>query len=85
SIKRTQDAISEAVVEKLVSGGVLLYAGVGFYCLFCDGNFLEYNVLADTPSHGQHIGILLVEAGVGITVFAAMLILFYKFASRGRP
>ena len=85
SIKQTQSAVSERVVEKLVAGGVLLYAAVGFYCLFKGGNFLEYNVLAEKPASGQHIGIILVEAGVGITVFAAMLTLFYKFASRGRP
>ena len=34
------------------------------------GNFLDYTVLADDPVAGQHLGILLVELGVGITVFA---------------
>jgi multicomponent Na+:H+ antiporter subunit B len=32
---------------------------------------------------GQHLGILLVELGVGITVTAAMIMLFFSFAGRG--
>jgi multicomponent Na+:H+ antiporter subunit B len=36
------------------------------------------------PAHGQHLGILLVELGVGITVCSAMLMIFYKFALRGK-
>jgi len=32
--------------------------------------------------HGQHIGILLIEAGVGLTVFSVMILVFYMFANR---
>jgi multicomponent Na+:H+ antiporter subunit B len=46
------------------------------------GNFLDYDVLGATPVAGQHLGILLVELGVGITVFAVMTALFFAFASR---
>jgi len=88
SPKHTLKSAPSLVIEKLVALGVLLYAAVGIYCLFKGGNFLEYDVLlshGEKPNpHGQHIGILLVEAGVGITVFAAMLTLFYKFALRGK-
>ena len=48
------------------------------------GNFLDYDVLAHDPVHGQHIGILLVELGVGITVAAVMASIFFLFAGRGR-
>ena len=76
---------SEPFVEKLIAAGVLLYAAVGVWCLFKGGNFLDYNALdPEHPSHGQHLGILLVELGVGITVFSAMLMIFYKFALRGK-
>lgn len=88
SPKHTLKAAPEIVIEKLVALGVILYAAVGFYCIYKGGNFLEYDVLlshGEKPNpHGQHVGILLVEAGVGITVFAAMLTLFYKFALRGK-
>ena len=47
------------------------------------GNFLDYNVLAHDNLHGQHWGILLVELGIGITVTAVMITLFFLFAGRG--
>ena len=46
------------------------------------GNFLDYNVLSHDPVHGQHLGILLVELGVGITVASVMISLFFKFSWR---
>jgi multicomponent Na+:H+ antiporter subunit B len=46
------------------------------------GKYLDYNVLSHEPTHGQHLGILLVEAGVGITVAAAMITIFCTFAGR---
>ena len=44
------------------------------------GNYLDYNTLSHDVAHGQHIGIILVELGVGITVTSVMLNLFYLFA-----
>ncbi|MDG4551329.1 MAG: Na(+)/H(+) antiporter subunit B [Candidatus Contendobacter sp.] len=68
-----------------VSLGVLIYAGVGLVGLFLGGNYLDYGVLdSHDPAHGQHLGILLVELGVGITVSAVMVTIFYSFAGRGR-
>ena len=64
--------------------GVLLYSGVGVANLLLGGNFLDYNTIdKNDPAHGQHIGILLVEAGVGITVTSVMMVLFFAFASYG--
>jgi multicomponent Na+:H+ antiporter subunit B len=67
-----------------VSLGVLIYAGTGLVCLLLGGNYLDYNVLAHDPLHGQHLGILLVELGVGITVAAVIVTIFIAFARRGR-
>ena len=39
-----------------------------------------YNVLGSSPQSGQHIGILLVEFGVGLTVSNVMIALFNAFA-----
>lgn len=65
--------------------GILIYAGVGIAGLLLGGNFLDYGVLdRGDPAHGQHLGILLVELGVGITVSAVMITIFYAFAGRGR-
>ena len=77
--------IPSYILRLLASLGVIIYAGVGVVTLFLGGNFLEYSVLADTQIAGQHLGILLVELGVGMTVFSIMLIIFFAFAGRGRP
>lgn len=62
--------------------GVLLYGGTGVACLILGGNYLDYNVLAHDPVHGQHLGIVLVEFGVGITVASAMITIFNVFAGQ---
>ena len=62
--------------------GVLLYAGVGVANLIYGGRFLEYGVLAHEAAQGNHIGILIVEIGVGMTVAAVMMIIFFSFARR---
>nr|VFJ97205.1 MAG: multisubunit sodium/proton antiporter, MrpB subunit [Candidatus Kentron sp. H]VFJ97804.1 MAG: multisubunit sodium/proton antiporter, MrpB subunit [Candidatus Kentron sp. H]VFK02975.1 MAG: multisubunit sodium/proton antiporter, MrpB subunit [Candidatus Kentron sp. H] len=69
-----------AVLRVLVAAGVLLYAGVGVAGLFLDGHYLDYDVLSADPVHGQHLGIMLIELGVGVTVAATMTTLFYAFA-----
>ncbi len=72
-------------VELVVAAGVLLYAGVGVATLLLGANFLDYDVLsAGDPVAGQHLGILLVELGVGLTVAAVMTTMYYAFAGRGR-
>jgi multicomponent Na+:H+ antiporter subunit B len=56
---------------------------VGVVTLLLGGNFLDYGVLdAHDPPHGQHLGIVLVELGVGITVSAVMVSIFFAFAGR---
>ena len=77
------------VIEKLMAAGVLIYAGTGITTLLLGGEFLDYNVLEHhvmpgvLPS-GQHLGIFVVELGVGITVTAVMTMIFYAFAGRSR-
>jgi len=70
------------LVEKLVALGVLIFAGVGVANMLLGGNFLDYDNLAADPVAGQHLGILLVEFGVGVTVAATMITIFFHFAGR---
>ncbi len=65
-----------------LAAGVLLYGGVGVAGMVLGGNYLDYSVLAATPLAGQHLGILLIELGVGTTVAAAMITIFLIFAGR---
>lgn len=71
-----------ALVRVLCALGVFIYAGVGCVSMLRGGRFLEYSVLSYDAVHGQELGIMLVELGVGITVFAVMMVIFYMFASR---
>ena len=69
-------------LHRLAALGVLLYGGVGVYSLLAGRPFLDYSALAADPVHGQHMGVLLVELGVGIAVFSVVLLIFYAFAGR---
>ena len=68
----------------LLSGGLLLYAGVGVADIILGGDFLDYSVLAEDPVAAQHLGILLIEFGVGVTVAGAMISIFLIFDGRDR-
>ena len=70
-------------LHRLAALGVLIYGGVGVYSLLAGKAFLDYSALATDPVHGQHLGVLLVELGVGIAVFSVVLLIFYAFAGRG--
>lgn len=80
-----EKVIPPPLLRILASLGVVIYAGVGVVSLFFGGNYLNYSVLAESQVAGQHLGILLVELGVGITVFSVMLIIYFTFAGRSRP
>ncbi|XZE17968.1 Na(+)/H(+) antiporter subunit B [Pirellulaceae bacterium SH449] len=86
----TQRVAPKGVVEKLLALGLMMYAGTGFLTLLMGGKYLEYNVLEHhwlekyhVPS-GQHLGIFLIELGVGLTVTSVMITIYYAFAGR-RP
>jgi len=68
------------VIRILCALGLGLYILVGVACMVLGGNFLDYNVLAHDPVHGQEVGIILIEIGVGVTVAASMITLFYAYA-----
>jgi multicomponent Na+:H+ antiporter subunit B len=72
-----------ALLQGCGAFGVLLYAGTGVAGVLMGGNFLDYGALDHhNPVHGQHLGILLVELGVGITVASVMITTFLCFAGR---
>ena len=86
-LRAVQRVVRPGWIEILIPLGVLIYAGTGVLSMLAGGQFLDYSVL-DHPwhelPHGQHLGIFLVESGVGITVAAVMIAIFYAFAARGR-
>jgi multicomponent Na+:H+ antiporter subunit B len=84
-LETAEQVITPRLLRVLTSLGVMIYASTGFATLMLGGRFLDYSVLADRPVEGQHLGILLIELGVGITVSAVMLTIFFAFAGRERP
>ncbi len=84
-LKAAETVLPPSWLQVLMPLGVLLYAGVGIVSMFMGGEYLNYNLLdRHDPVHGQHLGILLVELGVGITVAAVMVAVFYAFSDRGK-
>ncbi len=69
----------------LTSLGVIIYAGIGFACLFLGGKYLDYGrlhlVLPVDSVVARSMGILGVEVGVGITVMAVMVSIFLDLAA----
>ncbi len=82
-LEAAQRVFPPRLVHRLLGLGVLLYAGTGVISLLMGMPFLDYNVLnAEDPEKGQELGILLVEGGVGVTVTAVMVSIYYAFAAR---
>jgi multicomponent Na+:H+ antiporter subunit B len=75
---------SSRMLAFLVPFGVLLFAGTGIASLLLGSQYLDYDPLLANPIAGQHLGIFLVELGVGITVAAVMVVVFFAYAGRSR-
>jgi multicomponent Na+:H+ antiporter subunit B len=83
-LEAAQQIFPQRIVEMMVPAGVAIFAGVGVLNLLLGDNYLDYSSLMHDPAHGQHIGILLVEIGVFVTVSGTMVAIFYTFVGRGR-
>ena len=79
---RLTQSIPVFVLKVLSSLGVLLFAGTGVVPMLLGGEFLNYSLFAENAVTGQHLGIFLVELGVGITVASTMLLIFAVFADQ---
>ncbi|MEH6608431.1 MAG: DUF4040 domain-containing protein [Halioglobus sp.] len=80
--KQALRVLPDRILTGLMAGGALLFGVVGIFGILAGGNFLDYSVLFDNPMTGQQIGILLIEAGVGMTVTGVLLKIFHAFAAR---
>jgi multicomponent Na+:H+ antiporter subunit B len=81
-LEKTQEVLPLTWLKAMTSIGVLLYGGVGVVAMVLGGKYLDYSQLLSDPVAGQQLGITLIEAGVGITVFSVMLTIYYVFAGR---
>ena len=83
-LEAARQIFPQRIVEMMVPAGVAIFAGVGVVNLLLGDNYLDYSSLMHDPANGQHIGILLVEIGVFVTVSGTMVAIFYTFVGRGR-
>jgi len=81
-LKTARRVINQGFIQLIAATGVLLFASVGVVSMLNGGEFLDYNVLSSSPIAGQHLGILVIEWGVGCTVASVMIIIFFSFADR---
>ena len=79
-IAKLRQVIHPSFVRSSAAFGVLIYVVVGIVTILNGGEFLNYNVLSQSAEAGQHIGIMIIEFGVGLTVASTMIILFFAFA-----
>lgn len=79
--------MSERTTHLLSAAGVLVFSGIGLICMIEGVNFLDYSGLAGLLrmplASGHSLAILLVETGVGLTVTAALVMIFKLLASHG--
>ena len=77
--------VPEGISDLLNPSGALLYGSVGVATMLFGGSFLEYAAFVDqTHPHdvhlAHHLGLVVIELGVTITVTFAMVTLYFEMA-----
>ncbi len=78
-LEKVRNIMPNLVIQYIMALGVLVFAGTGIVSILMGSNYLDYSPFAYKIYKAQHLGIIIVELGVGLTVFAVMLGLFYAF------
>jgi multicomponent Na+:H+ antiporter subunit B len=81
-LENARKVAPDSIIRLGMVAGVLLYGFTGVASLLLGGNYLDYSYLSGNPVSGQHLGIFVVELGVGITVCSVMIAIFFGFAGR---
>ncbi len=88
NLRLSRSRMGERASAFLCAAGVGLYAGTGALSMLLSKNFLDYGalsaILGVDPVTARSHGILMVEIGVGISVMAAMVWLYYNLSSAGK-
>ncbi len=76
--------LSRGVSDFFSPTGVFIYAAIGLLCILGGGLYLEYGrlPLVGNEIMASQLGIYGIEIGVGITVSAIMVTLFFETAQR---
>ncbi len=72
--------ISLKKLKNIAVSGVGIYFITGLYGILSGLEFLNYNAFSSNKELSQKIGIVIIELGVGITVSATMLLIYFCLA-----
>lgn len=78
----TRQVLAPSLLVRLAALGVLIYGLVGLTGMLLGRAFLDYSALSSDPIAGQHLGILLIELGVGLTVFSVISLIYFALSTR---
>ncbi|MFT5181774.1 MAG: multicomponent Na+:H+ antiporter subunit B [Alphaproteobacteria bacterium] len=81
-VPAARKVVPQRILHVLIPLGVLIFAGTGIASLLLGANYLDYSPFGSHAEAGQHLGILIVEIGVFVTVSSTMLAIFYAFGGR---
>ncbi|MCH7763252.1 MAG: Na(+)/H(+) antiporter subunit B [Candidatus Marinimicrobia bacterium] len=82
-MEEARSRISQKMSDLLSSTGALIFAIIGLLCILAGGSYLEYDQLPlGTPKLASHLGIYGIEIGIGITVAAVLITIFFEMAGR---
>jgi len=82
SVDKTKQIISLRKLRVIGCIGAFIFCSFGFLSLIMGGKFLEYNIYSDNTHLAQFIGIMGVEVGVQLTVFAVLTLIFMVLAEQ---
>ena len=74
----TRRIIPAKLLQFIACAGVIIYSGLGLIVVFMGGRFLEYNALFSSAHQSQFFGVMLIEAGVHLTVFAVLSLIYWR-------
>lgn len=82
-IEEGKKKMSDNLDRILASTGLAIFAGTGLLCLIFGGMYLQYGAVPLLPDNPAEVSALLIDAveiGIGITVLAVMISLFFDIS-----
>jgi multicomponent Na+:H+ antiporter subunit B len=74
----TKKIISVKLLQYIGCIGVLLYSGCGLLMVLLGGRYLQYNAILSSTHQSQFIGIMTVEVGIHLAVFAILSLIYWR-------
>lgn len=81
----TERYFSQYLLRVIACIGAIIYVATGFASLLMGGKYLEYNAFFEDAHLAQFVGVMTVELGVHLTVFACLSLIFLKLAEEEEP